>query len=269
MDVEPLLLFTARLADADPRLRDESIRWIVGHHRYVSRARLRALLSAAADAAQTAAGPYLATVALSTPGTWPAAGEPWPRAVAVRDPQRPRPFDAPSLVRLRLRALLGVGARAEIAHAFVARPDARFAASELSELSAFTRSNINQELEAFTLARLLERSSSGKRLVYRLSDPQRLLAFAGPRPAHFPDWAASLEVLGVALDLLELSAGASHLAASVEAARFLDANQVQLDRAAFPRRPPQLFGEDLWEWLVSAAIDYAAAISAGRVPQHP
>jgi hypothetical protein len=266
MDVEPLLLFTARFADRDPRLRDESVGWAVRHQRYVSRARLRALIRVAAQDAQPWIGPYIATIALRTPGSWPGATEPWPEVSAARTSgRRLRPFDEPSLIRLRLRALLGVGARAEIAQAFVARPDALLAASELAELSGFTKSNINQELEAFSLAGLLQRSSSGNRLLYRLRDPERLLRFAGSRPPHFPDWAATLQVLGALLTVHENCERSSTLAASVEAAGFLDSHRAILDRAGFPTRPPQLFAEDLWEWFESTTTKYATRMSRGEL----
>ena len=43
VDPEPLVLFTGRLGDTDPRLRDEATDWCVQHWRYVSKTRLKNL----------------------------------------------------------------------------------------------------------------------------------------------------------------------------------------------------------------------------------
>jgi len=41
VDPEPLIVFTAVHSDLDPRLRDESIDWVVRYGNYVSKARLK------------------------------------------------------------------------------------------------------------------------------------------------------------------------------------------------------------------------------------
>ena len=44
IDPEPLILFTSRLRNSDPRLRDESIDWCIRNLRFLSVARIRNLL---------------------------------------------------------------------------------------------------------------------------------------------------------------------------------------------------------------------------------
>jgi len=46
IDLEALIAFTATHSDLDPRLRDESIDWVVRYGSYVSRARLKNILAA-------------------------------------------------------------------------------------------------------------------------------------------------------------------------------------------------------------------------------
>jgi hypothetical protein len=62
IDPEPLILFTAFLGDADPRLRDEATDWCIAYGRYVSAARLRNLLIGEESTVREAFGEFAATV---------------------------------------------------------------------------------------------------------------------------------------------------------------------------------------------------------------
>jgi hypothetical protein len=262
VDVEPLHLLTAQLVDADPRLRDESISWSARNHRFVSRARLRGLLRQDTGA-QEAFGPYAAALSAVSPGAWPGATEahwPPPRTRSVRRTS----FEEPALLRLRLRALLGVGARAEIAHAFVAQPHNEYTAHELARLSGFTRANINQELEAFTFAGLVTRVGAAKRWVYRLIDPERLLRFAGPTPEIFVDWVVTLRVVGSLRAMLEIRTG--RVAKAVEVAAFLEQRRDDLRRSGFPARPPGVVGTELADWFESAAVAFVKRLARPLEP---
>lgn len=264
VDVEPLLLFTPRLVDRDPRLRDESIAWVRRNHRFVSRARLRRLLKLESPEARSSFGPYAGTLALHTPGVWPGAGEGWPIELPARTSAR-RPFNEPSLIRLRLRALLGVGARAEIALAFISGPSVALTASDLADLSGFTKSNIKQELDAFTLAGLLVASSAANRLVYRLAEPDRLLRFAGDLPAVFVNWAATLRLTGEVLDVALRGEDLPETVVAVEVARLLESRAAEWAGAEFPPRPPSAVGEDLVRWFFSTTEHSLDALAHGRV----
>jgi hypothetical protein len=262
IDVEPLMLLTARVADADPRLRDESIVWIARNQKFVSRARLRGLLRLD-TAAERTFGPYAAALSEVSPGTWPGATELlWPPPPVLT--ARRTSFEAPSLLRLRLRALLGVGARAEIAHAFVASPGQEYTVQELARLSGFTRANLNQELDAFTFAGLLTRVGAANRWVYRLTDPERLLRFAGPAPQIFVDWVVTLRVLGSVMEMLE--GHPSKIAQAVEVAAFLERQGDDLKRSGFPARPPAVAGAELADWFEGAAMTFADRLARPREP---
>ena len=88
VDPEPLILFTAWLGDADPRLRDEATDWCVQNWRHISKARLKNLLREQPDDVAAAFGEFGATVAAHA-GNQLAWGNPSPAVC------RHRPFNAP------------------------------------------------------------------------------------------------------------------------------------------------------------------------------
>lgn len=193
IDPEPLIVFTADLGDRDPRLRDESLDWCIQYERYVSRARLRAILRRADTSTRTEFGAYAATLSEHTGRSWPGATRPLRYQPSGRS--RLTPLTRPALIRLRLRALFGVGARAEILHAFLARPTAQATGAELARLTGYTKRNVTDELERLELAGLLQVAAPSNHFLYRLHDRDALLAFAGERPRVFPNWEPLLRVV--------------------------------------------------------------------------
>ena len=197
IDPERLILFTALLGDADPRLRDESTDWCITYGRYVSAARLRNLLAAQAPETQAAFGQTAATVNANSILRWPRSTEARPyrrtRRSAVAD------FTAPSLVVLRLRALFGVGARAEVLRAFVADPSARLSAADLAAdlaaEAAYTKRNVAEALEALRMAGLLESAPLRNQRLYGLVDAGWLASLPGALPESFPWWGSVFRIL--------------------------------------------------------------------------
>ena len=61
VDPEPLIIATAALGDADPRLRDEALDWCIHYGRYVSKVRLRNLLRSQPEGVHLLWGPFAAT----------------------------------------------------------------------------------------------------------------------------------------------------------------------------------------------------------------
>ncbi len=78
---------------------------------------------------------------------------------------------------MRLRALFGVGARAEVVRAFLADPSARLSAADIAADAGYTKRNIAEALEALRMAGLLE--------IHALRN-QRLYGLLRRRVAHGP-----------------------------------------------------------------------------------
>src|SRR5436309_4578476 len=112
IDPELLLIFTAWLGDADPRLRDESTDWCIRYGRYVAGARFKNFLSDEPDDVRRSFGTYAATVGAHSQLRWPYATK--PRRYQPTKRSKIENFRSPSLISLRLRGLFGTTARAEI-----------------------------------------------------------------------------------------------------------------------------------------------------------
>jgi hypothetical protein len=242
VDPEPLILFTAWLGDADPRLRDEATDWCVRHWRYVSKARLKNLVRTQPADVRAAFGEFAATVGQHAGVEWPAATE--PRAFKVTGRSALPPLDRPSLVWVRMRAMFGVGARAEILRCFLTG-DMRWASvANLSGLTGYAKRNVADECDTLQRAGLLVVRTLANRFYYTLADRERLESFVGDLPPVRPHWTSLLNVARELVALEGRTATPSTLA--VHARKMLDAVEDDLDllRVAPPRGDVR--GAGLW-----------------------
>jgi hypothetical protein len=186
IDLEPLIIFTAHFGDADNRLRASTIDWCITNARFVSAFRLRNLADEASPRTGTAFGRYAATVKAYSKAPWPGEGDPLtlfhPEHIGSPDLRRP------SLIQLRLRALVGVSARAEVLKLMLADPDRPQAASTLAEDAAYGKGSVAQALDMLTLAGIVQVQPDANRLLYRLARPGELAQALLWLPSVFPDW---------------------------------------------------------------------------------
>src|ERR1700719_2678196 len=117
LDLEPLIIFTACCALSDGRLRARAIDWCIANIRYLSSVRLHHFCRQA--------GPHARRVAERYVGAIESGAKRRPHVTLTPDLRRP------SLIQLRLRALVGVSSRAEILKALLARPEHQRTASSL------------------------------------------------------------------------------------------------------------------------------------------
>jgi hypothetical protein len=244
VDLEPLLVFTAALGDSDPRLRDEVTDWSVLNWQLVSKARLKNLLATQREEARLAFGELAATVAAHAPVTWPGATQarPFTRTLRSSSPELSRP----SGVWLRLRAMFGIGARAEILRVLL------------------SKRNVADECENLERAGVLARRIQGNRFDYTLARPSELKAFLGELPPTTPDWNA---LLHVTQQLTALQASATNPGTqAVHAKQTL--NAISDDLTALGLRPPNpsLHGTGLWTWAEAFTQHTLAAWSSGQWP---
>ena len=186
IDLEPLIIFTSYVGNTDSRLRANSIDWCIANARFASAFRLRNLAQQASPTMSSAFGRYAATVKAHAKVPWPGHGEPlalW-TAEHIGAPDLRRP----SLIQLRLRALVGVSARAEILKLMLAEPDRAQAASALAEAAGYGKGSVAQALDLLTMAGIVTVQPTANRLVYRLARPMELAGALQWLPAVFPDW---------------------------------------------------------------------------------
>lgn len=261
IDPEALILFTAWAAQWDPRLRDESIAWCVANHRCVSLIRLRALVGAQVPAAVGAFEQFAGAVAADAPVKWAAPGE----SRLTSRARRPIPdLSRPALVRLRLRAVFGVTARAEILHAFLASPCRPFAASRMAAVAGFGKRSVQVELEELTRAGVLGRTTEQNRHEYTLARSGALGALLGAPPAHFLDWSLTLPLITSTTGLIDGTTDASPDLRATEAVPIMAAWSRAAATAGLSQPPGHLAGPELWDWLRDAASVLLADLADGN-----
>jgi hypothetical protein len=207
IDLEPLVIFTAHLGVSDGRLRASTIDWCISNARFASAFRLRNLAEQASPLTRAAFGRYAATVRTHAKAPWPGQGDPLtlfhPERIGSPDLRRP------SLVQLRLRALVGVSARAEILKLMLADPERPQPASILAEEAAYGKGSVAQALEMLTMAGIVQVQPHANRLLYRLARPGELAQTLQWLPSVFPDWWPIFNIVEALTDYAHSAPGPS------------------------------------------------------------
>ncbi|MDX6622775.1 MAG: hypothetical protein QOE75_707 [Solirubrobacterales bacterium] len=218
-DPEALFLLTLEVGRDDPRLTDEVLDWFGTNERLLSVQRLRNLADDGDDSA-------LVEAAIGWAAQWrprprlnakpePAASEPIPYFRRLGAPARDldrgflaagfhkpltRPswksqapdFELPINFAFRMRSLLGIGARAEVARILVCSSSPSVSAQELAALAAFSKRNTQEALGGLRAAGVISSSphSNEQRFEARRA---RWASLLGLDPAALPglvDWPA-------------------------------------------------------------------------------
>jgi hypothetical protein len=260
IDPERLILFTAFLGDADPRLRDESTDWCIAYGRYVSAARLRNLLSVQTPQVRATFADTAATVNANSNLRWPRAAQARPyvrtRRSAVED------FTSPSLVVLRLRALFGVGARAEIMRAFLADPSARLSASDAAAAAGYTKRNVSEALDALRVAGLLRVHALRNQRLFGLADDAWLTSLPGGLPESWPRWNSVFRVLEGLITGMRETNRLMARARTVEASVILCDLHGDLEQVGV-RLSQEELGPGAWATMARLSAELPAAWAAG------
>ena len=261
IDPEPLIILTAALLDADPRLRDESIDWCIRYARLIAAARLKTLIGRIDPNTVTAFGEYAATVRAHVRVNWPGSGTARPYHPTGRS--RLESLDRPSLFGLRLRALFGTGARAEIIRMLASNPDHAFSAAELADEAAFTKRAVEQEIESLRLAGLVTWTVLHGRRRYRVAQPETLLTLVGSRPQWLPRWAPLVRVLIGGLRLVVRVESLPPVVRAVESHKYLREIRSDIERADLVNLDTSIVGVGLWDAFEEWFRSVTSALAAG------
>jgi hypothetical protein len=231
-DPEALLLFTLEVARADARLFDEVLDWLALNERLISVQRLRNLYRDDTDRALAEAA--LAWVAQSgnsrqrgrrsasesarpvqlfrdvkadarrADETFRAYG--WLKAPTERSGKsQPPNLLAPINLAFRLRQILGIGARAEVARFLLTVNAPSVTAQVVTSSAAYAKRNVYEALTAFHGAGVLDAVTVGNEQRYRI-DRDRWATLLGLTEADFPserDWPQLFHALRVLVRWLE------------------------------------------------------------------
>lgn len=251
IDPEPLVIFTASIADLDPRLRDESLDWCIRFGRYLSRARLRNLLRGETDRNVSSFGTYSATVNAHSTLNWPGATEPLAYQPTGRSDVRD--FTAPALLALRLRALLGVSARAEAIRVLMGAKGS-FTTSQIADEIDYTKRNVADALESLRLAGVVYSERHRNAVHHRLNRTE-LRGVVTPLPKFIPAWKAIFRIVSGLLDVDARDEALSKAARAVEARRAVELLKDDLETASWKMPDLTAVGEDFWETFLDWAVE--------------
>lgn len=230
LDLEALIIFTASCASGDVRLRARTIDWCVVNNRYISSLRLHHFSRQAHPTTRRTAERYVSTVEAAMKRH---------RENRRRSPSPVPDLRRPSLIQLRLRALAGVSARAEILKLLLADPDRPRTVASMVAGAGYGKGGVAQALDMLTVAGITSAEAAADRLVYKLTRPVELAQAVNGLPAVFPDWGA---IFKITEGLVHYARTASRdVAARVAAAAAL-AHELRHDLQSVPgaERPPHV-----------------------------
>jgi hypothetical protein len=218
VDPEALLLFTLEVARADPRLFDEVLDWLALNGRFVSVQRLRNLCRDHTDRALTEAALAWAEQSNSPARRGPRrpASEPsrpvqlfrdvkpdarradrifraygWLKPPTERsDKSQPPNLFAPINIAFRLRQILGVGARAEVARFLLTARAPSVTAQLVTASAAYARRNVYEAVTALHSAGVIDAVTVGNEQRYSI-DRERWAKLLSLSEDGFPserDW---------------------------------------------------------------------------------
>jgi hypothetical protein len=245
VELEPLIAFTPTLGEGEPRILREAIDWCAKNERFVSLSQLRHRVRADAWPADAVAR-FGASVASITRRGWPGASSADPYAVTRSGKSGVPDLRRPSLLTLRLRALFGVGTRAEVVRVMMTGPDA-ITARQLAEQVAYTRRQVELDVDMLVLGGLVRRDDWSRPATYSLADRAALERVTGHPPPLAPRWPALLRSVAGLLEVAEAMASARLRAPEVELDRRLRALAATFGRAGL--EPPVHESRDLDDLL--------------------
>ena len=222
IDPEAVVLWSPAVVVDDPRLRDLTFAWCASHGGRLSTSRLRALGRRLPESFRRAFAGFARTLGQVSTVRWPSAtgAADWPPPSEHRDV--PLPVGRPSMLRFRLRALAGVGARADTLHHILAAWPEPLTATEVAA-GGYGKRNVSRLMGELAEAGILTGRRRGNRIEYHLRSPDLLGRLAAAGAAHDLPWVDLFDLLARVLDLETSWAGRP------EAARRVQAHKVRLE----------------------------------------
>jgi hypothetical protein len=235
--------------------RDEATDWCIRYGQLVSGTRLKNLLTLENSHIRVGFGEFAATVAAHSSLRW--LGSTAARKHKPRERQKIEAFNRPSQIALRLRALMGVGARAEIIRVFLDRPDAALSAAELADEIGYAKRNVALALETLKLGDVLEAAPIRNQIHFRIprAKVERLRSLLGRMPGSYPRWSPFLRVLSQVHDATARIERLKPTVRAVEMAAALRDLAEDIREAKLP--PPLATSQegDTWSAFVSWCAD--------------
>lgn len=261
---EPLILYTAALGERDRRLRDQALGWCVAHLPLISTRALRNTHNQGRWRVAVTAD-FATTMKALTGARWP--GHAVGGVFTTEAPHQgdAAPFEEPSQLALRLRAMFGVSVRTEVLRVLLSADKTRRSLDSLPHAAMATGRQAAEAVEQLSWGGLvrLDRTVQPARL--RLARREALQRLVGPLPAVAVDLGALLPLALMAVEVLDqISATPADLAGR-HLHRVLEEHTDQLAQVGLVPpglQPATTYVSRTRRWL----REFLQSLSAGRPP---
>lgn len=262
IELEPLVAYTALIADKDQRLLRESIDWCVLNDAFLSRRQLRHVVTAQHWPFKGPIGRFGATLTKLTKRPWPDAEEP-PYDLTPSGKSEPPVLSRPELIQLRLRSVFGVTARAEVLRVLLEDERREWSLADITERVAYTRRQVTTDLEMLTLGGVTRRVDSSGSYRFALENADGLLGWLGPMPAVSIRWAPTFRLMTGLMEIVDTLASEDWRMPSAEVQRQMRALDPQVTELRL--RPPSPEASDYVTAVVDWSRELFAALSGGDI----
>lgn len=259
IDPEPLFVATPLLAAHDARLLEQVSRWSVLFGDWLAMSRVQALCKAAEPTVHDAFVSFAASIPGG--GRWTCEA---PKMSKQKNPPQLKsmelPLLRPALVRLRLRAICGVGARADVVAELIGHARVWLRASDFEHLG-YTKRNVARLLSELCDAGFLRSLKEKNAIAYRLADGGRWSDLVGATAVTWPAWPAIFDFARLALRLDEERAKGEGVR-RVAAAQTAHALEPLCDRLDLAQPPTATANPQAWA-ATTAFVEREVAAFAG------
>ncbi len=194
IDLEELIILTAVIARVDPRLRDEALDWCSRYHHFVSISRLRMLVKDFGQAVIEPFSLFASTMNSVSQANWPVFSSVLPLKFKPSGKSKQPRCELPALLFLRIRALFGVGARADLITFFLTQKRNDFTASDTTEIG-YSKRSLADLLDNFVQSGFFEMFMIRNQKNYRFIKRDQMTKIVGQIPEEVPPWRDILQVV--------------------------------------------------------------------------
>lgn len=264
IDLEELILLTVVLSEVDYRLRDETLDWCSQYHHLLSTSRLKSIIKdfEKFEKLYEPFSKYSATLNSISRANWPNFLNLSPLKFLPSHKSCLRPLASPALLNIRARSIFCTGARADLVTFFLTHDKPDFSASDLTEIG-YSKRNLSEILEQFSLSGLFDKFQLKNQLRYRLAKNEQLIKILYPIPEFVPSWRHILEIFLPLRDCLRRIENSSESTRTVEIRNFLISKENILQRLNLTPPPFQnnyeAYFNSFREWILEIARKLAQA----------
>lgn len=256
---EELLFLTSVVSDIDPRLRDEALDWSSRNHHFISTWRLRALGAKFDEATRSSFSVLSATLNPIAKTNWPVFIKVAAMKFVPSGKSQPPHFEAQALLALRIRALFGVGARADLLTFCLMEQKKDYAISDFAQIG-YSKRNLANMMEDFVSSGIFKSYRQRNQLRFAFVQREIFEKMLAPFPEHYIYWQPFLEVIFALRTCLRKVENKADSTKAVEIHKLLLSLEDKLQQLNWTPPPMQTNFSNYWkqfsEWIIQSLRNY-------------